>query len=86
MKTVNMHEAKTHLSRLVEEVEGGEEVVIARAGRPVARLVPIEPAAASRRPGFLRGRIVIADDFDAPLPPDILARFYGEPPRKRRRS
>ena len=86
MKTVNMHEAKTHLSRLVEEVEGGAEVVIARAGKPVARLVPMEPAVAPRRPGLLRGRIVIAGNFDAPLPPDVLAQFYGESPRKRRGS
>lgn len=86
MKTVNMHEAKTHLSRLVEEVAGGEEIVIARAGKPVARLVPVGPTAAPRRPGLLRGRIFIADDFDAPLPPETLAQFYGAASRRRRRQ
>jgi len=84
MKTVNMHEAKTHLSRLVEEVESGGEITIARAGKPVARLVPVRPAA-PRRPGLLRGRIHVRDDFDAPLPPEVLARFYGETAKKQRR-
>ena len=63
--TVNIHEAKTHLSRLVERVEAGEEVVIARAGRPVARLVPFRPRTAPRRPGLWRGRVELAPDFDA---------------------
>ena len=85
MKTVNMHEAKTHLSRLVDEVESGGEVTIARAGKPVARLVPVKPAATPRRPGLLRGRIHISDDFDAPLPPEVLAQFYGESPKRGRR-
>ena len=60
----NIHETKTHLSKLLGRVEKGEEITISRAGRPVARLVPYlgEPA---RTPGVLRGRIVIADDFDA---------------------
>lgn len=71
MKKVNIHEAKTHLSRLVEDVEAGEEVIIARAGKPVARLVPLEKPARPRTPGALRGRIRIAEDFDAPLPPEI---------------
>jgi prevent-host-death family protein len=64
--TVNIHEAKTHLSRLVERVEAGEEVVIARAGRPVARLVPIRARTQPRVPGLWRDQVVIADDFDAP--------------------
>ena len=69
MKTVNIHAAKTHLSRLIEEVHAGEEVVIAKAGRPVARLVAIERAGARRRGlGALKGRIRIGADFDAPLP------------------
>ena len=76
MKVVNIHEAKTHLSRLLERVQAGEEVTIAKAGRPVARLVPI--AAPGKRPlGFDRGKVWIADDFDAPLPDDILADFEG---------
>ena len=73
----NVHEAKTHLSRLLEEVERGADVVIARAGKPLARLVPIRSRSPARKPGFLKGRIRIADDFDAPLPTKILAAFEG---------
>jgi prevent-host-death family protein len=62
---VNIHEAKTHLSRLVERVETGEEVVIARAGRPVARLIPYRPRTRRRTPGLWRGLVRIASDFDA---------------------
>jgi len=64
-RTVNIHEAKTHLSRLVERVEAGEEVVIARAGRPVARLVPFRRRTTPRQPGLWRGRVDLAPDFDA---------------------
>jgi len=64
-EAVNIHEAKTHLSRLVERVEAGEEVVIARAGRPVARLVPYRHRTAPRVPGRWRDQITIAPDFDA---------------------
>jgi prevent-host-death family protein len=64
-ESVNIHEAKTHLSRLVERVEAGDEVVIARAGRPVARLVPYQRRRTPREPGLWRGRVRIADDFDA---------------------
>lgn len=70
MKTVNVHEAKTHLSRLLREVAGGEEVVIANAGRPVARLTAISTH--HRELGFDQGRVWIADDFDAPLPDDAM--------------
>ena len=77
---VNMHEAKTHLSRLVERVETGEEIVLSRAGKPVARIVPIRPRTGSRTPGALRGRIRISDDFDAPLPDEMAAAFAGERP------
>jgi prevent-host-death family protein len=73
---VNIHEAKTHLSRLLQRVAAGEEVTIARSGVPVARLVAVEPM--KKRPlGFARGQIWIADDFDAPLPDDLLKAFYG---------
>lgn len=73
---VNIHEAKTHLSRLLQRVAAGEEVTIARSGVPVARLVPVEPKA--KRPlGFARGEVWIAEDFDAPLPDDLLKQFYG---------
>jgi prevent-host-death family protein len=74
---VNVHEAKTHLSRLLEEVAAGAEVVIAKAGKPVARLVPIVPVTRPKSLGLLRGRITVPDDFDAPLSPDVLAEFEG---------
>jgi prevent-host-death family protein len=75
---VNIHEAKTHLSRLLQRVAAGEDVTIARAGKPVARLVAVEPEKMKVRPlGFDRGRVWVADDFDAPLPDDLLKAFYG---------
>ena len=74
--TVNIHEAKTHLSRLVERVERGDEVVIARAGRPVARLVPFRPRTAPRVPGLWRGRVEVAPDFDA-MPEGLIEDFEG---------
>ena len=61
---VNIHDAKTHFSRLIERVEQGEEITIARGGRPVARLVPLRTRTQPRRPGAWRGRVRIADDFD----------------------
>jgi prevent-host-death family protein len=67
-KPINIHEAKTHLSRLVERVEGGEEITLARAGRPVARLVPYHQRREPRRPGLWKGQVSIARDFDAPIP------------------
>lgn len=70
-KTVNVHEAKTHLSRLLADVERGHEVTIARAGRPIARLVPVQPPA-KRQLGLERGSIWISPDFDAPMPDDWL--------------
>jgi prevent-host-death family protein len=76
---VNMHEAKTHLSRLVERVEGGEEIIIGRAGKPVAKLVPFQENRAPRRPGALEGKIWIADDFDDDLPPEVLDAFETWP-------
>lgn len=66
MRQVNVHEAKTHLSRLLADVEGGEEVVIARAGKPVARLVADHRPREPRKPGFLKGKIWVSDDFDEP--------------------
>ena len=70
MPTVNIHEAKTNLSRLLDQVSAGEEVVIAKAGKPVARLVPIA-SPARRTPGLAKGRVT--DTFFEPLPPDELA-------------
>lgn len=77
MTIVNIHDAKTHLSRLLEEVAAGAEVVIARAGKPVARLVPIEAAPRPKLLGLLAGQIEVPEDFDAPLPPDAVADFEG---------
>ncbi len=74
MKKVNVHEAKTQLSRLLEEVEGGERVVIARAGEPVAVLSPYKVAVRRRRLGLFAGEATIHDDFDQ-LPADIAAAF-----------
>ena len=74
--TVNVHEAKTQLSRLLRRVAMGEEVVIARAGKPVARLVPVTESS-RRRPGTARGQLQVASDFDDPLPEDLLAAFEG---------
>ena len=77
MTTVNVHEAKTHLSRLLDRVAGGEEILIAKSGKPVARLVPIAVERKIRTPGTYQGKISIGDDFDAPLPDDLLESFEG---------
>ena len=76
MDLLNVHEAKTHLSRLLDRVEAGEEIVIGKHGRPVAKLVPLRPV--TRRPGRLKGKIRIAADFDAPLPKSIAKAFKGK--------
>ncbi len=78
MGIVNTHEAKTNLSRLIDEVRKGAEIVIARANRPVARLVPFQREPRTRRPGYLKGKVRVAADFDAPLPPDVVHAFEGE--------
>ena len=75
--TVNIHEAKTQFSKLIEAVAQGGEIVIAKAGKPAARLVPIQPVVTVRKPGFLKGKIRLAKDFDAPLPEDIQSAFEG---------
>lgn len=75
MATFNVHDAKTHLSRLLERVAQGEEVIIAKSGRPVARLVRV--AAEPRQPGRLKGRIHMGPGFDEPLPDEILKAFRG---------
>ncbi|MEO1766431.1 type II toxin-antitoxin system Phd/YefM family antitoxin [Thiobacter aerophilum] len=77
MQVVNVHEAKTHLSRLLEQVAGGEEIIIAKAGKAMARLVPLEAAPKKRRLGRLKGRLNVPDDFDMPLAEDHLALFEG---------
>jgi prevent-host-death family protein len=78
MQQVNIFEAKTHFSKLVDLAEHGQDVVIARAGKPVARLTQLHPAKRPIRYGGLKGKIWVSDDFDAPLPEDVLASFEGE--------
>jgi prevent-host-death family protein len=77
MGKVNIHQAKTQFSRLVDLAAGGEEVIIAKSGKPVARLVPYSPKGEPRRPGRMRGRIRMKKNFDRPLPKEILASFEG---------
>jgi prevent-host-death family protein len=78
MNQVNIHQAKTQFSRLVERVAGGEEIIIAKSGKPIARLVPYAAKRAVRRPGAMRGKIRIKKDFDAPLPKKLLDSFEGK--------
>ena len=75
MRTVNIHAAKTQLSRLVDAAAAGEEILIARAGKPVARLGPLARPPQRRTLGALAGRLSVPDDFDAPLPDEVLAAF-----------
>ncbi|MFN8439373.1 MAG: type II toxin-antitoxin system Phd/YefM family antitoxin [Caldilineaceae bacterium] len=76
--TINIHEAKTHFSRYLLRVLGGEEIVIAKAGTPVARLVPYQQAKTQRVPGSAQGLIQYSTDLNAPLPAELLAAFEGE--------
>jgi prevent-host-death family protein len=80
MKIVNIYDAKTQLSRLLREVAAGEDIVIAKDGTPLARLVPFDPEVGERALGFAEGRITVSDDFDAPLPPDLLEEFSAGTP------
>lgn len=73
----NLYEAKTALSRLVDRAANGEEIILSKAGKPLAKLVPFHRPAQARQPGGWEGRVRIADDFDAPLPPDIQDSFEG---------
>lgn len=75
---VNIHEAKTHLSKYLQQVMAGEEIIIAKSGVPIARLVPMEQTRKKRSPGSAKGKISIAEDFDAPLPKDWLEYFEGK--------
>ena len=77
MRIANIHEAKTHLSKLIEQVLAGEEVIIAKAGKPAIRLIPYQPNTKPRIPGGWEGKVTIADDFDGELPSDVLACFMG---------
>ena len=78
MTTVNMHEAKTHLSHLVEQAARRETVVIAKAGKPLVKLVPVDVPARPSRIGFMKGEITVADDFDTMGQDEIERMFYGE--------
>lgn len=78
MHIVNIHDAKTHFSKLVDSVLNGEEILIAKAGKPAAMLVPIKKEKPKRKFGVLKGKIKIAKDFDAPLPENILNDFEGK--------
>ncbi len=85
---VNIHEAKTHLSALLQRVAGGEEVIIANRGEPVAKIVPVKSSRKSASfLGIDRDRLTVPADFNAPLPPDVLAAFWGGevPPRNTRK-
>ena len=77
MRTVNIHAAKTHLSRLIDEAAAGDDIIIARAGRPVAKLTPlsVSPDKPRRVLGRMAGRMRVSADFDAPLPDDVLDAF-----------
>ena len=79
MKSINIHEAKTHLSRLVERVEAGEEFVIAKAGRPAARLVPLERSFKPVKVGGLKAPGPVPDDFDTMFEAEIETLFSGSP-------
>jgi prevent-host-death family protein len=75
---VNIHEAKTHLSRIVEEVAAGKEVIIAKAGKPMARLVPMKQAVTKKHLGLLKGKIKIPPNFNKPLPETVVRLFEGD--------
>ena len=83
---VNIHQAKTHLSKLLRRTMQGEEIIIARAGVPIARLVGFEPKKTRRALDVDRGLYKVPEDFDAPLPPHIVALFTGNGPAKERHS
>jgi prevent-host-death family protein len=76
-RVINIHQAKTHLSRIVDDVAAGREVIIAKAGRQVARLVPIDSKPRPKRLGGLKGRVKVPDDFNAPLEAAVIAAFEG---------
>lgn len=85
MKSVNIHEAKTHLSRLVERVQAGEEIIIAKAGRPAARLVPVEPVGKPVKIGGLKPSAPLPDDFNTMFEAEIAALFGAGAPSPRRK-
>lgn len=87
MLTINIHEAKTHLSRFIEKAAAGEEIIIAKAGKPVAKLVPLHNLPSSRSLGIFQGKLNVPEDFDAALPEEALLQFQNadiEPSSKNR--
>jgi prevent-host-death family protein len=78
MLKVNIHEAKTHLSKLAEQAGAGEEIIIAKSGKPIARLVPLAQGSAVRKKGLLKGKIKISESFGLPLPNDLIELFEGK--------
>jgi prevent-host-death family protein len=77
MLIVNIHRAKTHLSKLAEQAGAGEEIIIAKSGKPIARLVPLAQGAVIRKKGLLKGKIKTTKDFDQPLPDEVIDLFEG---------
>lgn len=77
MLTINIHEAKTHLSRFIEKAAAGEEIIIAKAGKPVAKLVPLHSQPSARSPGIFKGKLNVPEDFDAALPEDVMMQFQN---------
>ena len=77
MRNVNIHEAKTHFSKLVDTAMRGEEIIIAKAGKPAARLVPLREAVRKIQFGLMQGEVEIAENFDAPLPESVMTAFEG---------
>jgi prevent-host-death family protein len=78
MKITNIHEAKTQLSKLIESALAGEEIIIAKAGKPLVKLIPYQENRKPRIPGGWEGKVIISDDFDDELPANILTGFMGE--------
>jgi prevent-host-death family protein len=78
MEQINIHDAKTHLSRLLERASSGEEIIIAKAGKPIAKLGPVQATRKGRKKGLLKGKIKIGKSFDKPLPEKIQAAFEGK--------
>jgi prevent-host-death family protein len=80
VRTVDLKAAKVHLSRLLDQIAAGGQIIIATDGKPVARLLPYETRREPRRPGLMKGRIWISEHFDHPLPEEIMAAFRGDRP------
>lgn len=78
MLTINIHEAKTHLSRFIEKAAAGEEIIIAKAGNPIAKLVPLHSLPSHRNLGMFKGQLNVPEDFDAALPEDVAMQFQSE--------